>query len=166
MDSEKTFLEKLIGGTCKTFAVMILLSSIIGWIFGDRLRGEVIFFTDADGLSFEIILQMLVLSFVNFAISLGATKTKLYQRINVLWQLTITGLICLVATACITSVFDWVQYGTIAAWIRFGVIFIIIYVLFATIVCVKTMYDNMRYNRLLSDYREAAAFQKTEHDTL
>jgi len=106
------------------------------------------------GLSFQNIFQVFALSLVNSGITRIIAFGKLFKNLRDLWKLTITLILCLIASSGGIVYFRLMAIDSWLSWLWFVSVFVIVFVIAATIAVVKINFDDKRYNRLLTDYKK------------
>ncbi|MCL1788538.1 MAG: hypothetical protein FWG38_11175 [Defluviitaleaceae bacterium] len=155
MDEQRSFLKEFLRLTPKTFAYTILFATITGWLFGDRLEDFFnVLISGNQGLSYQHIFQIFLLSAVNSAISTFVNTSKWFKNILELWCSLITMVTCLAATAAVVAWFGWIPLSAWRTWLVFIAGFLAIFFALFIIMVVITTREDKQYNRLLSNYKK------------
>ena len=155
MDEQKSFFREFFRITLKTFAYTILFAAITGWLFGERLEDFLSgFISGGQGLSYQHIFQILLLSAVNSAISTFVSTSKLFKNMLGLWCSLITMVTCLAATVAVVAWFGWIPLSEWRTWLVFIAGFLVIFLALFIIMVVITTREDRQYNRLLSNYKK------------
>lgn len=133
--------------TMLTFGYTILAISIYSVIVDTSAMADT-------GLSFQNIFQVFALSLVNSGITRIIAFGKLFKNLRDLWKLTITLILCLIASSGGIVYFRLMAIDSWLSWLWFVSVFVIVFVIAATIAVVKINFDDKRYNRLLTDYKK------------
>jgi len=138
-----------------SFFFAILVMSLFGWIRGGTISDtSVAFGIGAEGLSYQTIFKVLLLSAVNSGISLSVNVAKIFTKVMLLWKMAFIMFSCLAATAIMAAAFRWIQRDSLSTWLWFVSTFITTFILAAIITIIKVKREEKKYNDLLSNYKK------------
>ena len=162
MDEKKSIFKEFLQLTCAAFTGAVLFMSVIGWFVGNLAEGTTTIFAMGDaGLAYQTIFQILAFSIINSGISL--LFTLIFKNKMLLWALISTLFTCLAVSSIMVAVFGWIPFDSWEAWLWFFTSFVVIFSVIAVVLVVKTLLEDKKYEKLLSDYK---AKQKLEEEDI
>jgi len=140
------------------FASATVVIAVTVRIFGDwAMEYSGLFRLGSEGLAFETIVQIFVLS-VAFGILLTLFTSEIFfNKVRLLWRVAILVFLSYVMCTAFVVIFRWIPINSWEAWASYLVGFTIFYGMGTALMVIETVREDKRYEKLLSDYKKKEA---------
>jgi len=153
MDKKKTIAIMFCVTFLLTFSVAIIALSIAGWMLSNVSDVWEVSIITGEGLRYESIAQFFLFALIFSVMSTLLLGDILFKETLLLWRLVIlyvlTALLCVV----FALVFRWFPHDMAGAWFSYLGLFTLGFGLGIFGLIVKTMRVDLKYKKLLSDYK-------------
>jgi len=154
MDKEKKPVTVFCQNLATTFSPAIMAVTLAG-MSRDYIVEEGLFRLGG-GLAFEGIIQLFIWSCVISALITVLTSDIWFSKIMFLWRVVALMLLSIAASVAFAVTFNWIPVGDWEAWAVFLVIFVVCFGGGLVTLVAKTKFEDIRYNKLLNDYKRRA----------
>jgi len=136
-----------------TFSVAIITMSIVGWLLSDVSDAWEVSLLAVEGLSYESIAQLFLFALIFSVLSTLLLGDIFLQKILLLWRLVILYVLTAMLCAIFALVFTWFPLDMASAWLSYLGLFTLGFGLGILGLIIKTMRVDIKYKKLLSDYK-------------
>jgi len=136
----------------KAFTCAVLAMSIVGRFANNEatlLTSPMVEY----GIAYATIFQLLALAAANAGISVFITHSKFMKKMRGIVQMLLVMSMCLAASSGLLVAFGWITGDSFSGWALFITLFIVVFVIAAIIMIIKTKSDDRKYNQLLDEYK-------------
>lgn len=135
-----------------TFAASILVISLLGYLLGDMVKDvSTLFSLGKTGLSYEVILEIAILSFFITMYTYILFESKFFNKQLFLHKVIAMFFISGLTTAVFIAVFGWFPITFIKGWIGFIISFLICFVVATAGMLYKNKKEEQYYNACLKE---------------
>ena len=161
-DSSKSAAVDFIEQVLKSFAAIIIMVSIVGFIVGDAAKDvSDLFSMGSAGLSYLSLLQFLAFSLVSSVIRMILYSDYFAKRIMLLWRIAIMLLLYVIMAIGWSILFNWFPIYDLLSWVRFLISIAVSFSILIAAMFIKLKIEDKKYSKLLLNYKETT---KIEND--
>lgn len=135
-----------------TFAASMLVISLVGYLLGDMVKDmSTLFSLGESGLSYEVIMQIAILSFFITTYTYILFESKFLDEQLFLHKVIAMFFISGITTAVFIAVFGWFPVTFIKGWIGFIISFLICFLVATAGMLYKSKKEEQHYNACLKE---------------
>ena len=154
-DSSKSAAVDFFEQVLKSFATIIIMVSIVGFIIGDAAKDvSDLFSMGSSGLSYLSLLQFLAFSLVSSVIRMILYSDYFAKRIMLLWRIAIMLFIYLIMAIVSSILFNWFPIYDLFSWVRFLISITVSFSILIAAMFIKLKIEDKKYSKLLLNYKE------------
>lgn len=154
MDEQKSLSKEFFQNIIKTFAYSVIAISIVGLLIGDAAKEfSNLFSFGSEGLSYPALLQIFICSVVIGCLRTLLLSDLIFKKMMLLWRYVLLLLLTFISTGFLVVLFRWFPVDLWEAWVGFIIAVIACFVIAASCMIIKTKLEDIKYDRLLSNYK-------------